>query len=85
MTTPAYPAPEAEAQADPEVYDPVLTEQDAWLAAHEEEAERAAQIGFGIPWADGPDRTYEQMELDDATFAAKRAHTQADPEAEAAI
>lgn len=80
MTTPARPGPQAERKP----YDLALAGQDAWLAAHEDYAERTAQEAAGLPWADGPDRTYEQMERDDAAFAARQARrAREQPEAEA--
>jgi len=54
------------------------------LTAAEEWAERVCQENTGTPWADGPDRTYEQMERDDAEFAARQARRdQGEVEAEA--
>jgi hypothetical protein len=56
-------------------------------AGPEEDIDRLAQENTGIPWADGPDRTYEQMERDDAAFAASQAkrRAEAQPEADLSI
>jgi hypothetical protein len=76
MTTSAHPDPDAHAwsaeqEAEREFFDPVNAEQARILSEIEEAAERTAQENAGIPWADGPDRTYEQMARDDKALAEK--------------
>jgi hypothetical protein len=66
-----------------EAADETLTAQRAWEAEQELHAERVDQENRGIPWAKGPDRTYAQMERDDAEHARRYARIQAEAEAEA--
>jgi hypothetical protein len=74
MTTSADPGPDAQAwpaqeEAEREFFDPDNAEHARILGETGEAAERTAQENAGIPWADGPDRTYEQMERDAKALA----------------
>jgi hypothetical protein len=89
MVTPSSPDPSREAETEQANYEyPEPKEPDEhwlFLAQCEAEAERIDQENRGIPWAHGPEMTYEEMERRDAANAARKAliTVEADAEAEA--